>query len=88
VPTLHRQDGYVFEMVMQDCVEKRYAHVKGNGKGGAKFWLTAEIELVSPGRYNEHELSQIRRIMRANPANMIAKWDEECARAQSEGTAR
>jgi hypothetical protein len=88
VPTLHQEDGYSFEMVMHDCLERPHAHVRGNGKGGAKFWLEPAIEMASPGRYNERELNQIRRIIRENLAKMIGKWDEECARVQDEGSAR
>lgn len=68
--------------------ERPHAHVRGNSKGGAKFWLEPAIEMASPGRYNERELNQIRRIIRENLAKMIGKWDEECARVQDEGSAR
>jgi Domain of unknown function (DUF4160) len=88
VPTLHRQDGYVFEMAMHDCAERPHAHVKGNGRGGAKFWLEPTIEMASPGRYNERELSQIRRIIQENLAKMVRKWNEECGRVQAERNAR
>lgn len=86
MPTLHREAGFIFEMVMFDCRERRHAHVKGNGKGGAKVWLEPTIEVASPGRYNERELSQIQRIIRDNLAKMIEKWDEECARVEAEGS--
>ena len=88
MPTLHREAGYTFVMVMFDCQEPRHTHVKGNGKGGAKFWLEPAIEMASPGRYNQHELIHIRRIIHENLATMIQKWDEECARVQAEGDAR
>jgi len=85
MPTLHAEAGYIFEMVMYDCRERRHAHVRGNGKGGAKFWLEPEIEVASPGRYNAHEVSEIKGIIRDNIEKMIAKWDEECARVEAEG---
>lgn len=85
MPILHAEAGYIFTMVMYDCQERRHAHVQGNGKGGAKFWLEPEIEVASPGRYNAHEVSQIQRIIRDNIEKMIAKWDEECARVEAEG---
>lgn len=88
VPTLHKEAGYVFEMVMFDCQERRHAHVRGNGKSGAKFWLEPAVEMASPGRYNENELKQISRIIRENLATMTQRWDDECARVQAEGTAR
>jgi hypothetical protein len=50
VPTLHKAAGYVFEMMMFDCQEGGSAHVRGNGKSGAKFWLEPAIEMASPGR--------------------------------------
>jgi hypothetical protein len=88
VPTLHTEDVYVFEMVVHDCLERPHTHVRGNGRGGAKFWLEPAIEMASPGRYNDHQVGQIRRIIHENLANMIRKWDEECARVQAEGSAR
>ena len=45
MPKLHEEAGYIFEMVMYDCAERKHAHVKGNGKGGAKFWLEPTIEI-------------------------------------------
>lgn len=88
MPTLHAEAAYIFEMVMFDCQERRHAHVRGNGKSGAKFWLEPQIEVASPGRYNAHEVRQIERIIKDNLAKMVAKWDEECARVEAEGTTR
>jgi hypothetical protein len=75
-------------MVMLDCREPPPAHVKGNGKGGAKVWLEPSIETASPGRDTRHELAHILRIIRENLATMIQKWDEECAQVQVGGNAR
>ena len=88
MPTLHTEAGYIFEMVMFDCQERRHAHVRGNGKSGAKIWLEPRIEVASPGRYNAHEVRQIERIVMENLAKMTAKWDEECARVEAEGNSR
>jgi hypothetical protein len=88
VPTLHREAGDTFAMVMFDRRERRHAHVKGNGKGGAKIWLEPSIEMASPGRYTRHELARILSIIRENLATMIRKWDEECAQVQAGGNAR
>lgn len=88
MPTLHLEAGYVFEMVMRDCEEPRHVHVKGNRKGGAKFWLSPDVEQGSPGGYNEHELGKIRKIIRDNLATMITKWDQECARIMAKGKTR
>ena len=74
-------------MVMYDCLERRHVHVKGNGKGGAKFWLEPEVAIASPGQYNRHELSQIYNIIQNNLAKIIQEWDKECARLQSERSA-
>ena len=84
MPTLLRKGGFFFEMVMYDCREPKHVHVKGNGKGGAKFWLEP-FEVESPGRYNENELSKIRKIIEDNMALLIQKWEEECARVKSRG---
>jgi len=72
---------------MFDCQERRHAHVRGTGKSGAKFCLEPQTEVVSPGRYNAREVRQIERIIKDNLAKM-AKWDEDRARAEAEGTAR
>jgi len=79
VPTLHHEAGYIFEMVMFDCEERRHAHVRGNGRGGAEVWLEPTVEIASPGGYDDHESRQIRRIIEDNLARMIRKWDDECA---------
>ncbi len=87
MPTLHREAGYTFAMVMFDCRERRHAHVKGNGKGGAKTWLEPSIEMASPGRYDRHELAHILSIIQENLATMIRKWDDESAEVQAGGDA-
>lgn len=73
---------------MSICRERRHAHVKGNGKGGAKLWLEQTIAIVSPRRSDERELGQIRGIIRDNLAKMTQKWAEECARVEAEGSVR
>ena len=83
MPTLHREAGYIFLIVMFDCLERRHVHVTGNGKGGAKVWLEP-IELGAPGRYNEHEIRRIVEIVRGKHETIIRRWDEECARARQE----
>lgn len=88
MPTLHVEAGYIFEMVMFDCQERRHAHVRGNGGGGAKFWLEPRGEVASLGRYNAHEVREIERIIKHNLAKMVARWDEECARVEAEGKTR
>ena len=76
MPTLHAEAGYVFEMVMFDCRERRHVHVRGRGKGGAKVWMEPVIEIASSGGYNAPESRQIQRIIGANLAGIIARWDE------------
>ena len=88
MPTLHREAGYLFEMVMFDCREPPHIHVKGNGKGGAKLWLVPGIEVATPGGYDPHEVAQVRRITGANLAAMTRRWDEECAKVRAEEDGR
>ncbi len=88
MPTLHTEAGYAFEMVMFDCFERRHAHVRGNGKGGAKVWLEPVVRVASSGGYNAREMQQIVRIVRENLARMSMRWDEECAHVQAEGWTR
>lgn len=88
MPTLHSEDGYAFEMVMHDCLERPHVHVRGNGRGGARIWLEPSIGMASPGRYNDHQVGQIHRIVQGNLARLRRRWDEECARVRAEGSAR
>jgi hypothetical protein len=74
LPTLLRKAGYIFEMVMFDCRERRHAHVRGNGSGGAKIWLEPAIEVASPGGYNARQIEQVLGIVRKNLDTMVARW--------------
>ena len=85
MPVLHRLGGFVFEMVMYDCQERKHVHVKGNGGGGAKVWLEP-MEMASPGRYNAHDVRAIQTIIRDQRAILIERWNEECARTTARGT--
>ena len=84
MPVLHRLGGFVFEMVMYDCQERKHVHVKGNS-GGAKVWLEP-MEMESPGRYNTHESGAILTIIRDQRAILIERWNAECARTTARGT--
>ena len=85
MPVLLRLGGFVFEMVMYDCQERKHVHVKGNGSGGAKVWLEP-VEVESPGRYNAHELSSILAIIGDQRSILIERWNAECARTTARGT--
>ena len=39
MPTLLRTGSYTFFIVLHDCSERRHVHVKGGGRGEAKYWL-------------------------------------------------
>ncbi len=83
MPTLIEVAGFVFYMVMFDCREPRHVHVGrgGDRRAAAKFWIDP-IELVTAGRYTQHDIAKMRRAIEDNQALLIARWDEECVRAR------
>ncbi|MEI8202419.1 MAG: DUF4160 domain-containing protein [Bacteroidota bacterium] len=54
---------FIFILYSADVAENRYhIHVearKGKFRVSAKFWITPEVEMVSPGAFSEKEISQI-----------------------------
>jgi hypothetical protein len=86
LPTLLEVAGFVFYMVMFDCREPRPVHVSrgGDRRASAKFWIDP-VRLESAGRYNDHDLARMARLIVEHQALLVRRWDEECERAKEAG---
>ena len=82
MPTLLEVGPYKFFIVMKDCEEQRHVHVKGGGRGEAKFWLEPAVELAASQGYTAREIGRIERLVREHVATLIERWNEECAKAK------
>jgi hypothetical protein len=78
MPTLLRVGPYTFFIVLHDCAERRHVHVKGGGRGEAKYWLDPTVEQAANRGYTGRELSRIARQIRDHRAALIRRWDEAC----------
>ena len=78
MPTLLRTGPYTFFIVLHDCSERRHVHVKGGGRGEAKYWLEPVAEQAATRGYTGHDLSRIERLLRDNRETLIRRWDEAC----------
>ena len=78
MPTLLRSGSYTFFIVLQDCAEPRHSHVKGGGRGEAKYWLDPVVEQAAARGYTGRELSRIHQLIRDHRAALVRRWDEVC----------
>jgi hypothetical protein len=78
MPTLLQIGPYKLFIVLNDCPERRHVHVKGGGRGEAKFWLDPYVEQAANRGYTGRELSRIEREIRDNRPALIRRWDEAC----------
>ena len=78
MPTLLRTGQFTFFMVLHDCAERRHVHVRGGGRGEAKFWLDPVVERTATRGYTARELSRIERQIRDHRRTLVQRWDEAC----------
>jgi hypothetical protein len=78
MPTLLRVGHYTLFIVLHDCAERTHLHVKGGGRGEAKFWLEPVVERAATQGYTGRELSRIERQIRDHRGVLIRRWDEAC----------
>ena len=78
MPTLLRVGPHTFFIVLHDCAEPRHVHVKGGGRGEAKFWLEPAVEQAATRGYTGRELLRIERQIRDHRAALIRRWNEAC----------
>ncbi|HIP71832.1 MAG TPA: DUF4160 domain-containing protein [Anaerolineae bacterium] len=75
MPVILRIRGYRFWFYQADLVEPPHVHVGKAGKE-AKFWV-APIALARSGRFRQHELNEIERILRKNQDYILRIWQQE-----------
>jgi hypothetical protein len=78
MPTLLRIGPHTFFMVLHDCAERRHIHVRGGGRGEAKYWLDPIVEQAATRGYTGRELSRIERQIRDHRGALIRRWTEVC----------
>jgi hypothetical protein len=78
MPTLLRVGPYQFFIVMFDCRERMHVHVKGGGRGEAKFWLAPDISLAADRGYTARELARIEGIILEHRQTLLDRWSEAC----------
>lgn len=55
--------------------EPKHIHVR-RGNLSAKFWLSQPVRLARAGRFREHELNDLRRLVEENRAEFVEAWNE------------
>ena len=78
MPTLLRTGVYTFFIVLHDCAERRHVHVRGGGRGEAKYWLDPAVELAATRAYTGRELSRMERRVRDHRDALVRRWDQVC----------
>jgi hypothetical protein len=78
MPTLLRIGPHTFFIVLHDCAERMHVHVKGGGRGEAKYWLDPTVEQAATRGYTGRELSRIDRQIRDHRGALVRRWDEAC----------
>ena len=78
MPILLRIGPHTFFMVLHDCAERRHIHVRGGGRGEAKYWLDPIVEQAATRGYTGRELSRIERQIRDHRGALIRRWTEVC----------
>ena len=75
MPVILRIKVYRFWFYEADLDEPPHVHVGKEGKE-AKYWI-AQIALARAGRFREHELIEIERILAMYQEDVLNSWREE-----------
>ncbi len=75
MPVVLRILGYRFWFYQADLDEPPHIHVGKEGKE-AKYWL-APITLAKAGRFRNHELNEIERILVKYQDDILQVWQQE-----------
>ncbi len=78
MPTLLEVGQYKLFIVVHDCLERRHVHVKGGGRGEAKYWLDPVVEQAATRGYTGRQLTRIERLIRQHRGTLVRRWDEAC----------
>ena len=75
MPVVLRIKGYKFWFYQADLDEPPHVHI---GKGGkeAKYWIDP-ISVARSGRFRDHELNQVEKILAKYCDRILAAWQEE-----------
>ncbi len=76
VPTVLQQGSHRFFVTLSDCNEPPHIHVEHDNRK-AKLWLDP-VEIARSGRFKEHELLDIERIVNANRDMFYEEWERYC----------
>jgi hypothetical protein len=74
MPTVHREQGFVFYFYSEEGNEPPHVHVD-KGDGTAKLWLNP-LRLASAEGLKVKEIRLIMRIAGREQAMLLEKWDE------------
>ena len=75
MPRIFEEKGYRFDFYSADLGEPAHVHVRRGGKQ-AKFWVDP-IGIARKGRFSEHELNEIERIINHRIGEILAAWRRE-----------
>jgi len=75
MPVVLRIKGYRFWFYQADLKEPPHIHVGKSGKE-AKYWVSP-IALARPGRFRDHELNAIERILDKYQDDILRAWHQE-----------
>lgn len=81
MPVVLRIKGYKIWFYQADLDEPPHVHV-GKGNNEAKYWVNP-IAVARPGRFKDHELNQIEKILAKNREEILRVWREEDSKRES-----
>ncbi len=74
MPTVHREDGFVFYFYAEEGTEPSHVHVD-KGDGTAKFWLRP-VRLAWAEGLKAAEVRHALRIVEQQQAKLLEAWNE------------
>jgi hypothetical protein len=81
VPVVLRLKGYKFWFYQADLDEPPHVHVGKDGNE-AKYWLNP-VCVANTGRFSQHELNQIEKILIKQREHVLAIWWRENAKREN-----
>jgi len=75
MPVVLRIKGYRFWFYQADLDEPPHVHIGKSGKE-AKYWVSP-IAIARPGRFREHELNAVERILGEYQNDILRVWYQE-----------
>ena len=74
MPVVLRIKGYRFWFYEADLDEPPHVHV-GKDRKEAKYWIDS-IRLARAGRFRNHELNEIEKILTSHQASLLSFWQQ------------